>query len=158
MLDQSSLASELTDVFEALPETAEAAALALANAYRAYAADGAFGASSPVILDVQRDAMKSTLFAAIEDPTVGAPATIAAAWSAAVTAFWIGVPVTGPQTGATVGCPGASALVGSLTPVFANVANTAEMCANGLAAALHTATMTVTATVAPPPGTVVPIS
>lgn len=156
MLDASSLGSALADVFASMPPTKEEAARALATAYREYAASGTFGASTPVIVDEMRDAMADTLAAGLSVP--GLPATVAAAWAAAVTAFWLGVVVVGPQLGATVGCPGAASLVGALIPVFANLANTAATCGSSCASALHTATMTVTATVSPPPGTVVPIA
>jgi hypothetical protein len=102
--------------------------------------------------------MASTLQSAIATPSSGSAAAFAGAWASAVATFWIGVPVVGAQSGATVACPGAAALTAALTTVFANLQNTAQSCAQGLATALHTATMTVTAAVAPPPGTTLPIS
>lgn len=156
MLDASSLAAALADVFASMPPSKEDCALAMANAYRDYAAAGTFGASAPVILDAMRDAMADTLAAGLTVP--GLPVTVAGAWAAAVTAFWLPAAVVGPAVGVTAGCPGATALVGALTPVFLNVANTPATCGAGCAAALHAATMTVTATVSPPPATVVPIA
>lgn len=158
-LDVTTLHATMKDVFAALPGDPAAAALALANAYRDYAATGAFAGGLPVIVDPMRDALKTTLQAAIAVPLLGSPATFAAAWAAGVTAFWLAVPVLGATVGTTNGCPGAASLVGSLTAVFGNLANTADTCADGLSSALHSATMTVTATVTPPvPPAAVPIA
>lgn len=157
-LDPSALASALEATFASLPETASDAADALAGNYYDYASAATFGASTPTLAPALRTAFAATLLGAIAVPSSGTPATFAAAWASAVATIWIGVPVAGAQSGATVGCPGAAALTASLTTVFANLANTAATCAQALAAALHTATLTVTAAVAPPPGTVLPIS
>jgi hypothetical protein len=157
-LNVSSLSALLGDLFAGMPASASAAAEGMAQAYFDYASAGTFGASTPQIPGVNKSAMASTLLAAIATPATGSPATIAAAWATALSAFWIGVPVVGAQAGATVGCPGAAALTATLTIVFANLANTASSCAQSLAASLDTATKTVTASVAPPPGTVLPIA
>lgn len=158
MLDQSALSDSLEAIFASLPPTPAECAAQLAQAYVDYAGAGTFGASLPTLDDDRRDAMAATLEGAISDPAVGLPATFAAAWASALTVFWTAVPVAGPQLGVTNGCPGASSLTGSLTGVLANLANTAETCASGMASAIHAATMTVQATVSPPPGTVVPIA
>lgn len=157
-LDPSTLSSALAELLAGLPETAADAADGMAAAYFDYASAGMFGPSTPVLTSAHKDALAATLLSAIAVPAAGLPATIAGAWSAGVAAFWLAVPVAGPMAGATVGCPGAASLVASLTVVFANLANTAESCALSLATALHAATLTVTANVAPPPGTVLPIS
>jgi len=157
-LNPTQLSSDLEDVFASLPASASDAADALALAYGTYAAGGQFGASMPNIPPANVDALAAALLAAIAVPAAGNPATIAASWAAGLTAFWLGVPVAGVPAGATVGCPGAASLVATLTAVFANVANTSASCAAGLSAALHGATITVTAAVAPPPGTVLPIA
>lgn len=157
-LNQASLASAFKDTFASLPSSASNAASSLAANYYTFASAGMFGSSVPGLTTAKRDAMASTLLAAIATPTSGAAATFAAAWATALTTFWVGVPVTGAQAGATVGCPGAASLSPTLTTLFANTANTATSCGQGLAAALYTATMTVTAAVAPPPGTVLPIT
>jgi hypothetical protein len=44
-----------------------------------------------------------------------------------------------------------------LTSIFGNTSNTFQSVADDLANALHTATLTTTAAVVPPPGTVLPI-
>ena len=155
-LNSSALVSDIAAIFEAMPADKEEAALKIATAYKTYAVGGMFGASVPTITNAMRDTMKATLATGLTVP--GLPPTVAAAFAASVAAFWIAVPVVGAQSGATTSCPGAAALVGSLTAVFANLANTAQSCGAAVGAALHTATLTVTATVSPPGGTVLPIA
>lgn len=151
-LSLSSLSGALVDVLSAaLPSVGEVAG-ALADAYVEYAAAGQFGASGLEIPPANRDALAATLEAAL-DPSVGTPATFGAAWAAALTTFWVGIPVVGAQAGATVGCPGAAALVTTIAAAVTNPVNTTEQAASAIAAALHAATQTVTAAVAPPPGT-----
>ncbi len=152
-LDPSALASALQTLFESMPSSKEAAALGIANAYRDYVSTALFGSSVPVIIDDMRDAMASTLVASF-----GAAPAVANAFGAALTTFWAAVPVVGAQVGVTAGCPGASSVPGTLVPVFTNLANTHATFAAGIASALHTATMTVTANVSPPPGTTLPIA
>lgn len=158
MLDQQALADALAQLFASHPPTPQEAAAGMADAYRDYAEAATFGASAVVIADELRDGVYELLLAAIEDPLVGLPATFAAAWVSALTLFWLAVPVVGAQVGVTTGCPGAGSIPGTLVAVLANPSNTVETGANGLATALHTATMTVQASVSPPPGTVVPIA
>jgi hypothetical protein len=157
-LDQTALKNALAAVFASMPASASAAADALAGAYDTYATAGRFGTNVPVLTG-RRAALKSTLEAGMLVP--GAPGVFAAAWSSGVNTYWTGVAVASvapPQSGTTAGCPGASALTGALSTVFANLANTANTCAAGVAAALDTATKTVTATVTPPAGTTFPCS
>lgn len=158
-LIKTQLASDLADLYAALPPTAEEAAERMADAYADYAQLGTFGGGLPVVTPAHRDAMKATILAAIDPPIIGLPATIAAAWAAAVTVFWTAMPVAGAAVGTSDGCPGASSLTGSLTPIFANLANTPVSCGNAVADALDTATKTTTATVTPPvPAAPVPIA
>lgn len=155
-LVSATLGSAIKSVFEGYPSPSGCAD-GLANAYYSYASAGMFGASTPTIPPANKSAMASTLQSAISDPSNGSASSFASAWASAVTTFWIGVPVTGAQTGATVGCPGAASLSGSLTSIFGNTSNTFQSVADDLANALHTATLTTTAAVVPPPGTVLPI-
>ena len=155
-LDVTQLGNDLAAALATLPPSKEDAAMAISQCYLDYAQNGTFGASVPVLDNTYRDAMAATLAAALGLP--GLAATAAAAYAAAVTTFWAVVAVAGPQVGTSNGCPGASALTGAIAAVFANLANTYATCGAGMAAALHTATLTVTATVSPPPGTVVPIA
>lgn len=157
-LSQSGLASSFRALFDSMPASASDAADGLAQAYYEYASAAMFGASTVAIPSVNRDAMAAALLSAIAVPVSGSPATFAAAWASAVTAFWIGVPVAGAQAGATVGCPGAASLAAPLTAVFPNLGNTTDTGSQGMASALHVATLTVTAAVAPPPGTVLPVT
>lgn len=155
-LDQNALADAIEAIYADFPETASDAAEALAGAYADYALQGVFGASTLAPIGTEEPALFATLGASLVLP--GAAAVHAAAWSAGVGTFWAAVPVVGVQAGTTAGCPGAAALTAGLTTLFLNLANTPETAAAGLAAALHTATQTVTANVAPPPGTVLPIA
>lgn len=147
-----SLTSSMVSVFASMPGTPSAAADALAAAYYGYAQGAEFGGSFPTLTTAHRDAMAVTLRAAISVPELGTPVNFSGAWAASVATFWIGVPVVGILTGSTTACPGASSLTGSLTLIFANLLNTPDTCAAGLAGALHTATLTTTAFCTPPPG------
>lgn len=150
-----SLASDLQTILEA-SNTLQEAADQFAQAYYTYASTGLFGASIPVILPFMRDAMAATLAISLE-PIAGLPVTAAAAWSAAVTVFWTGVPVAGASgAGVTTGCPGAGAITGGMSAVFANLANTYATCAAGMASVLQTATLTVTCELTLPPAGPVP--
>lgn len=155
----TSLTSDVLALFNSSPATAHDAAVGLAQAYYNYVSGALFGLSLPVITTAMRDAMQATLETGLAVP--GAPPTIAGAYGASLSAFWAAVPVAGGSgTGTTAGCPGASAAIGALTAVFANIANTASSAAAGIATALQTATLTVTATLTlPPAGPIVyPIS
>lgn len=153
-LNPAKLSGALIPIFQAFPASKEEAARQIADAYRNYCGDGLFGASVPVLTDIMRDAMATTLAIGLTVP--GLPPTIAGAFAASVSTFWIAVPVVGAQSGVTNGCPGAGAIAGALTAAFANLANTPQTIALAIAAAMHSATLTVTANVAPPPGTVAP--
>lgn len=155
-LNQTTLSDGIEAVFASQPATASDAATALADAYHAYAGGALFGASTPTLTTSMRDAYASTLLGAISDPLVGLPATLAAAWGAATVAYWTAVPVTGAQAGVTV--PPTVPAAAGISATLANVANTESVAAAGIALALHTSTLSVTATVAPPPGTVLPIT
>jgi hypothetical protein len=169
-LNQSSLASALQAIFDGTADTSPAdghadgtptsasdAGSKLAKAYTDYAAGGTFGGGTVSAgVGSKQSALATTLGGALTVP--GVAATHAAAWAAGVTTFWLGVPVAGVPSGATIGCPGAAALTVALTAVFSNLANTPATAAASLAAALHTATATTTAAVAPPPGTTLTIT
>ncbi len=137
------------------PTDADDAGARLAAAYTDYAGAAMFAAST-VDVSSKEAALATTLGGSLELP--GLAATHAAAWGAGLAAFWLGAPVAGAQSGVTVPPTGGAALVAALTTLFANTANTADDAADGLANALDICTKTVTAAVAPPPGTVLPIS
>lgn len=147
-LIKANLADDLAAVFASCPPSKEAAALAIAQAYHDYCFPHLFVASHAVLVDAFRDAMADTLAIALE-PTLGLAATIANAIATAVNVYWgslVHVPVIGfTGTGYCDGCPGASSLVGPLTTVFLNLANSYVSAGNGCADALHDATLTVEA-------------
>lgn len=169
-LNKASLKSALQAIFDGsadtspvdgqpdgTPASASDAGARLAKAYTDYAAGGVFGASTVSAgVGVKEAPLASTLGGSLALP--GAAATHAAAWGAGLATFWIAVAVAGAQAGATVPPTGTAALVSTLTTLFSNTTNTASSAAQGLADALDTCTKTVTANVAPPPGTVLPIT
>lgn len=136
------------------PDTAQEAADSLASLYADYAAAATFGASAVTIDGARESALAATLASGlVQAPS---PATFLAALATGVATFWAAVPVVGAQAGATNGCPGAASLPAALATGLA-VPNTRDAAAALLAGALHTATLTTTATVAPPPSTVLSI-
>ena len=153
-LDPISLESELRDMFADAADDAAAAAQQMADLYEAYALDGMFGASTVSVLPVN----KAALVAALVTGLAPAPAGVAfaTAWSNGLLAFWAANPVAGAQAGVTVPPTGAAAMLATLTAAFA-APQSASSAAAALATALDTATKTTTASVAPPPGTVLPI-
>lgn len=166
-LNKSSLKTALQGIFDGTADTSPAdghpdgtptsptdAGQKLAAAYFNYAGGALFGSCAPTLTG--RDtALASTLGTSLAVP--GLAATHAAAWGAGVTTFWTGVAVAGGgQAGVTAPPTGAAALVATLTTVFSTTGNTASAAAQALADALDLCTKTVLATVAPPPGTVLP--
>lgn len=139
------------------PSSASDAGAKLAKAYTDYAAGGVFGASTVSAgVPAKQGALATTLGGSLTLP--GLAATHAAAWGTGLAAFWLGVPVVGVQAGTTVPPTGTATLVSTLTALFSNPLNTSDAAADGLANALDTCTKTVTANVAPPPGTVLTIA
>lgn len=142
---------------DGMPSSANDAGARLAKAYTDYAGAGTFGASTVTAgVLTKESALASTLGGSLSVP--GSAATHAAAWGSGLTAFWTGVPVVGAQAGATVPPTGSAALVSALTSVLGDTSKTAAEQAQAIADALDTCTKTVTAAVAPPPGTVLPIA
>lgn len=157
-LSQSALATALKDVFDAQGSAADSAN-GLAAAYADYAATGTFGASIPTITG--ESAMAATLLAAIQTPTAGSPAGFGSAWASALATFWTGVAVAGGSgAGTTAGCPESAVAGTAIAAVVAVLTNTTTIAADGIALALHTATLTVTAslTIPPNPPVVYPIA
>lgn len=154
----ATLADAFEDIFDARLDDPADVADALADAYADYAAAGMFGASTVTIVPAKTAALAATIFGAIASPAAGSAANFASAWSSGLIAFWPGVLVVGAQSGTVTACPGAVSLVATLSAIFADTGNTVRDAAEGLANELHTATLTAVATVAPPPGTVLPIT
>ena len=145
----ATLESGLEAVFLALPATGAQAAQMMADAYFAYASLGLFGASVPAF-PTGSSLLVAPLAAAMIP--IGTPAGFGAAWTAALSAFWIpAITVSGAQTGAVVGCAGAAAAAAGIAAVVANPLNTPGSAAAGIASVLDTATKTVSAALAPPP-------
>jgi len=147
-LDDDALEDAILAFLESTADDATAAADALAELYAEYAADGMFSASTVTIDGARESALAATLAGGlVPSPS---PATFLAALASGIATFWTGAPVVGAQAGATVGCPGAASLPAALSAALA-VPNDREAAASTLAAALHTATLTVTAAVVPDP-------
>lgn len=157
-LDKDALATDLENVFTSMLATAAEVADALASVYTSYASACAFGASTVTIPPAKTEALAAAFLSVLATPATGSAPAFAAAWASGVAAFWVGNSVVGAQAGAVTACAGAASLVATLTPIFANNQNTAAAAAQDLATAIHTATLTTLAAVAPPPGTVLPIS
>lgn len=154
-LNPAQLTLGFTAILQAFLPSGALVAKQMALAYMAYAQGGQFGASVPTLLPTHTLALEGPLVGALLLPQGGNPANLAAAWAAGVLAFWLpGTPVLGAQVGTVIGCPGSAALSGTLLPAFSNVFSTAPLTASLMAAAIHAATITTTATVAPPPATV----
>ncbi len=157
-LDVSALTDNMIDLFGEPSESKSEAAIALADVYALYAAAGLFGASTVTIDGPREAALATALEVGLVEPPAGSMATFCAAWGTGLGAFWTGAVVVGAQAGATNSCPGAAALGAALVAALSNPQHTKETAAAAFAAALHAATVTVTATVAPPPATVLPIT
>jgi hypothetical protein len=155
-LIQATLQNALEAIFIAKPPSAQAVAQQMATAYQAYAQTGLFGASIPAITPVSVAGLQNALLAAISNPKVGTAVQIAQAWSTGLLAFWLTPPVlvTGVQVGTVTLVPGAALIVAPLTGIFQNLKATEAIAAQAISSILHTATLTVTAVVAPPPATI----
>ena len=128
----------------------------MAALYAAYAQTGMFGASLPVFTGAEKAALAAKLAAVFSLPAPN-PAAFGTAWSTGLTAFWLTPPivVTGVQSGAVTALAGGATVSGVLAAI--GPSNLAPVAASKVASALHTATLTCIATVAPPPGTLVTI-
>lgn len=157
-LQQSLLASQFTTILQAYLPSAALVAKQLAIAYTTYAQAGQFGASVPTLLPISTTVLEQALLSATLVPAAGSPVLLATAWATGLAGFWIpGTPVVGPQVGVVNGCAGAALVIPPLTAAFLNVFSTAQLTASLMASAIHTATITTTATVSPPPSTVLPL-
>lgn len=154
------LQGALLGLFKTGTPVAMVAAQKMAEAYTNYCRTGLFGTSVPTILPSATALLQTTLLSAMSTPAAGTPSKFAKAWADGVQAFWLAPPVAvlGVQSGVVTAIPGAAALSGILTALFANPMNTAVSVAAQLASALDTATKTTVATLAPPPATLVTIA
>jgi hypothetical protein len=141
-------------LFESNSISSQAAADALAKTYATYAQAGTFGASVPVFTGLEQKALSATLLASFSSPQTQNPALWGTAWAAGLANFWLAPPivVSGAQAGLVTVALGIPLLAAALPPTIVPQQSAASAAAT-LAAILHTATLTVIATVAPPPGT-----
>lgn len=151
-LNDSNLQSAIETFLGTARPSPAAAAAAFADVYDTYAQGAVFGASTPTLTG-----RKALFEAALLGALPGTPASIAAA----VAAYWAPVPspvpVVGAQAGTVVGCPGAAGIAAAMAAMFPGP-NTRAVAAAVTAGAIHAATLTCTATVTPPSGTILPIA
>jgi hypothetical protein len=154
----TTMVAGFTSIFQGPALGPVAAAQQMAKLYAAYAQLGVFGASLPVLTGLEQVLLAQTLATTFASPGPN-PAAFGQAWATGLLTFWLLPPVVvaGAQAGAVTAIPGTLALPASLGALVASPFNTAPSAASTLALALHTATLTCLATVAPPPGTVVSI-
>ncbi len=151
-LDTAGLEDAVAAQMDESPADIAAAAAAWAGVYDDYAAGAMFGASTPTLTG-RRAAFEAVMLASLAS---GVFVTVCTAFGNAVAAYWLAVPVVGAQSGTVPACPGASAIAAALAVLAP--ASPKDVAAATLAAALDTATRTCTATVTPPPGTILTIA
>jgi hypothetical protein len=145
-------------LFEANNLSPQSAANSLANTYRTYAQTGMFGAGIPVFTGIEEKVLASFLLASFSNPQPPNPAAWGLAWANGIASFWMTPPVliSGGQIGAVTAITGVLALPAALQAMLVPQ-QSAATAASTLAALLHATTLTVAATVSPPPGTLVTI-
>lgn len=151
-LSVATLTAELTAVFNSSPATITIAASDLATAYLTYASNATFATNVPTLTG-KDSALAATI---LNTGLVGTASGFGSAWATGLATFWAAAAVTGAQTGVTAP-PIYPTLASEITAVLQSYPATTVAAATQIAAKLHAATMTVTATVTPPPGTVLPI-
>ncbi len=152
MLDDTALGNAVLAHLGSTQASTAAAAAAFATVYDTYCQGATFGASVPTLTG-RKATFEGVLAAGL---AAGMP-SVATAMGNAVAAYWLAVPVVGAQAGTVPTCPGASAIGPALAALVA-APNSRAVAAAALTSALATATRTCTATVSPPPGTVIPIA
>lgn len=128
-----------------MPTTAAAAAAQFAGAYHSYASAAVAGVVPVTLSPLQKEALAAAILPALA-PATGNAATLAAAITAGVTAYWaagIGTAVAGAVVVPPVGV---TALPAALSAVFALNGQPASTACLAIATALHTCTLTTTAT------------
>lgn len=157
-LNPAPLVKACVDLFTSGAPVALVSAQRLSQAYASYATLALAGANLPIFTGAETLLMQGTLLKAM-NPIGGLPNVFAQAWTDAFLAFWTSPPIqfVGPQAGAVTSAPGSSSLTSTLTQLFSNPLNVAQLAGTQLAMALDTATRTVLVTVAPPPGTILPV-
>jgi len=157
-LNPAQLTLGLTSILQAFLPSGAIVAKQMALTYTTYAQGGQFGASLPTLTPAHTAALEGALLPALLVPQGGNPALLANAWAAGLLAFWIpGTPVLGAQAGAVIACAESGLVVVPMIAAFSNITATAPLTAALMATAIHAATITTTAAVVPPPGTVLPL-
>lgn len=151
-LNSGALHSAVTNFLSATKTSTAQAAAAFAQLYDDYASQGKFGSNTLVVTGA-KSRFEGALAAGLSS---GVFPTVCTAFATAVTAYWTGATVTGAQSGPVTPPPGAAAIPAALAALAPKASR--AVAASTLANALHSATITTTATVAPPPGTVLPIA
>jgi len=142
----ATLENALRSIFQNPPKVLFDTADKWAKAYADYAAQATTvpTPATPLFTGLEPELFRGTLIATWTEPKTGSPATAAQAFVTALTTFWTLPPVVftaGADSGAPVAVPGVAGLVPCLTGIFANIGNTAETAAAGVAACLHAATV-----------------
>ena len=157
-LNPAQLTLGLTTILQAMLPSGALVAKQMALTYTTYAQAGQFGASVPTLTPAHTAVLEAALVGALLLPQAGTPANLANAWAVGLLGFWIpGTPVVGPQVGTVIACAGSALVVAPMIAAFSNLAASAPLTAALMATAIHAATITTTATVVPPPGTVLPL-
>lgn len=142
------------------PQSASEAADRIATAYEAYTLTALAGGIPLTAPGPGRAAMSQALTAAFSTKP-GLPPVVAQGFATMVTSYWVGATfILPPASGVVVTPPpGIAALVPTLSALFANPANPAEVFAAQVALALDVCTRTVlvTLTVPPAPPVIVPV-
>lgn len=135
-----------------------AGAAKMANIYSKYTKAGQFGLSLPVFTGLEEQVLAATLAAVFVLP-VPNPVAWGTAWSLGLTTYWLAPPiaVAGPQVGAVTTFTGGPGVLAALTAQVLIPFSPPPVAATLIATALHVASLTVIATVAPPPSTAVPL-
>lgn len=123
-LNNTQLRADLIDILSYVVPSPSAAAAGVnwGTAYNSYALTGTAMGVPPIIGPALTTALQTALGSAFTT-LPGVPATVAAAISAALGTFWIGVVFTGATGPPVPG--GAAALISALTSIFSNVGGTA---------------------------------
>lgn len=159
-LISSVLQNALLALFKSNPSASDAAK-GIAKAYSMYAMTATAGAAKANLTGLESQAMEKALSAVFASVSAATPATASMALASGVVAFWMMPPVTfsGAQAGAVFQAATAMPIItGQVAKTLANQNNSPETAAMELATALDMATRTVTVALAPPPGTVSPLT
>jgi hypothetical protein len=146
-LVQATLKASLKALMDTNPSTGAAAATAWGLAYDAYAKLGQANAIPGVFTGSEPTQFTNAILA-LFNAANGTPASAAAAFQAAVTAYWLTPPVIF-GTGAVTAIPGLPGLSALFTSLFSDK----DLAANNLATIFDVCTKTVTVTFVTPPGT-----